>query len=64
MSHPLIAKILCCVHKVLISGIKHVFMWVAIRVGLADYRQPMPPQSSPIHAHQQPGPSFIPTTTH
>ena len=35
MSHPLIAEVLCCIHKMLLAGATLVFMWVPSRVGLA-----------------------------
>ena len=35
MSRPLIAEILCCIHKMLLAGAKLVFMWVPSHVGLA-----------------------------
>jgi ribonuclease HI len=35
MSHPLIAKILCCTHKILLTGARLVFMWIQSHVGLA-----------------------------
>ena len=35
MSHPLIAKFVCCVHKILVSRIGPVFMRVPSHGGLA-----------------------------
>ena len=35
VSHPLIAKILCCVHEILVPGVRLVCMWVSSHVGLA-----------------------------
>ena len=35
MSRPLIAKVLCCIHEMLLSDTRLVFMWVLSHVGLA-----------------------------
>ena len=35
MSHPLIAEVLCCIHKMLLAGAILVFMWIPSHVGLA-----------------------------
>ena len=35
MSRPLIAEVLCCIHRMLLTGVKLVFMWVLSHVGLA-----------------------------
>ena len=35
MSRPLIAEVLCCIHKMLLAGAILVFMWVPSHVGLA-----------------------------
>jgi len=35
MSRPLIAEVLCCIHKILLAGARLVFMWVPSHVGLA-----------------------------
>ena len=35
MSRPLIAEVLCCIHKILLAGATLVLMWVPNHVGLA-----------------------------
>ena len=35
MSRPLIAEVLCCIHKMLLTGATLVFLWVPSHVGLA-----------------------------
>ena len=37
MSRPLIAEVLCCIHKMLLAGATLVFMWVPSHVGLAGH---------------------------
>ena len=45
---PLFAKMLCCVHKILLSGVILFFTLVPSHVGLADY---LAADSSPTQAN-------------